>query len=435
MKTIPTKPYDYADGGEFISPKQGLQTAQGNTFLSSLASKILLKKLSGIRRGRLALLDNNRRHVFGEHHPSEPNVTLTVNHPYFYTETVFGGSIGTAEAYMLGYWTTSDLTELVRLFLRNKEILEGMEQGVGLIKRTAAKLYHLFNNNSQRGSRKNIHAHYDLSNAFFKQFLDPTMMYSSAFFRNNTVTLEQASTEKNDRICKKLGLTSSDHLIEIGTGWGGFAIHAASKYGCRITTTTISEEQYREAVTRVKEAGMDEKIRVVMEDYRNLKGTFDALVSIEMIEAVGWQHYNEYFSACSNLLKPAGRMLIQAITIDDRRYEEAKKDVDFIQRYIFPGSNLPSVCVIAETLKNTGDMRLQDLEDITPHYAETLKRWREKFFRNIEQIKQLGFSDEFIRMWEFYFCYCEGGFREHWIRDVQLVFEKPERRHTTAFGK
>jgi cyclopropane-fatty-acyl-phospholipid synthase len=287
---------------------------------------------------------------------------------------------------------------------------------------------HLLNRNTRLGSKKNISAHYDIGNDLFELFLDPTMMYSSAYYKDEDMSLEQASIAKLDLICKKLELGPEDHLLEIGTGWGGLAIHAASNYGCKVTTTTISDEQFVLAQARIKENHLEDKITVVKQDYRDLEGQYDKLVSIEMIEAIGHQYMRTYFNKCCSLLKPDGMMLIQAITIKDQLYKEALKDVDFIKKYIFPGGFLPSINAMVKTISDSTDMKLFHLQDIGPHYAKTLNHWRERFFEKLDEIRGLGYSDEFIRLWEYYFCYCEGGFIERDIGTVQMVLTRPENR-------
>jgi cyclopropane-fatty-acyl-phospholipid synthase len=291
--------------------------------------------------------------------------------------------------------------------------------------RLGLKLSHALKRNTRDGARKNISAHYDLGNDFFRLFLDPTMMYSAALFPTDKTTLEEASIAKLEELCQQLELTSGDHLLEIGTGWGGMAIHAARKYGCRVTTTTISREQYEYACARVREEGLQDRVTVLCEDYRNLRGSFDKLVSIEMIEAVGHDFYSSYFQRCSQLLKPEGKMVIQAITIADQRYAAARDSVDFIQRYIFPGGSLPSVSVIADHLARDTDMQMIHLRDITRDYALTLAHWRERFLQAQSAVRDMGFDQTFMRMWEFYLAYCEGGFRERIIGTVQLAFAKP----------
>jgi len=292
-------------------------------------------------------------------------------------------------------------------------------------------LLHWLNRNTQDGSRRNIAAHYDLGNAFFQLMLDDSMMYSSAIFAHPEMSLYDAQIYRLDKICRKLDLQPGNHLLEIGTGWGSLAIHAARHYGCRVTTTTISREQFDLAMTRITDADLTDKITLLLEDYRNLNGQYDKLVSIEMIEAVGHQYYEEYFRQCSKLLKADGLMLLQAITIADQRYDTARKSVDFIQRYIFPGSCIPSVTAMLSAMTRSSDLRLFDLEEIGPHYATTLRAWHENVLRHANEISALGYSQEFLRMWEFYLCYCEGGFLERAIGDVHMLLAKPENQRQT----
>ena len=282
--------------------------------------------------------------------------------------------------------------------------------------------------NSRAGSRRNIAAHYDLGNEFFRSFLDETLMYSAATFEHEQQSLHDAQVARLDRICRKLELGPDDHLLEIGTGWGGLALHAARHFGCRVTTTTISREQWTLARERVREAGLGDRVEVLCEDYRDLTGTYDKLVSIEMIEAIGHQYYDTYFAKCSELLAPHGAMLLQAITIADQRYERARRSVDFIQRYIFPGSCIPSVAALSSSIARASDLRLFHLDDIGPHYATTLAHWRQNLRANLARVRSLGYGEEFIRMWEYYFCYCEGGFMERVIGDVQMLLVKPGNR-------
>jgi len=348
-----------------------------------------------------------------------------VHDPRFYSEIAFGGSIGAGEAYMQGYWSVDDLTALVRILLQNRAVLDGMEGGAARVTAPLQQALHWAARNTRTGSRRNIAAHYDLGNEFFRLFLDPTLMYSSAVFERAGMTLEEASLAKLDRICRKLDLQPQDHVLEIGTGWGGFALHAARHYGCRVTTTTISRQQHELAQERIAAAGLGDRITLLFEDYRDLAGQYDKLVSIEMIEAVGHRYYDAYFRQCSALLKPAGMMLLQAITIADQHYDAARKSVDFIQRHIFHGSCIPSVTVMNDAVARVTDMRLYHLEDIGPHYATTLRHWRENLLANLDQVRALGYPEEFIRKWEFYFCYCEGGFAERAIGDVQMLLVKP----------
>jgi cyclopropane-fatty-acyl-phospholipid synthase len=333
--------------------------------------------------------------------------------------------MGAAESYLDGWWITNDLTALVRLFLRNRHIADGFERGIAGLARPLRKLWHALRRNTRRGSRRNIHAHYDLGNEFFAEFLDETLTYSCGIFERPDATLREASEAKYDRICRKLGLHADDHVLEIGTGWGGFALHAAGRYGCRVTTTTISAEQHALATRRIAEAGLADRVTVLAQDYRDLSGTFDKLVSIEMIEAVGHHYYNDFFAKCASLLKRGGAMALQAITIADARYERARREVDFIKRYVFPGSCIPSVSALSRAWTRVTDFRLADVEDITAHYVITLRQWRENFVAHWDRIRDQGFRDEFRRLWEFYFCYCEGGFAERALGDVQLVLVRP----------
>ncbi|MDO9205911.1 MAG: cyclopropane-fatty-acyl-phospholipid synthase family protein [Methylotenera sp.] len=396
-------------------------------WVARFAKSQILSHLGNLQAGRLTLVDGNENYFFGN--PSHTlHAIIHVHDQRFYGEIAFGGSIGAGEAYMLGYWSADNLTNVIRLMCINQSVMDNLEGGYQWLTKPIMRVLHWLNSNTTEGSRKNIAAHYDLGNEMFQLFLDPTMMYSSAMFTEDTKTLQQASELKLKTICNKLKLKPTDHVLEIGTGWGGFSIYAAKNYGCKITTTTISEQQHQLAKEMVEEAGLSDKITLLLDDYRHLSGQFDKLVSIEMIEAVGYQFYDTYFSKVSSLLKPEGLALIQAITIADQRYESAKKSVDFIQRYIFPGSCIPSNTAMLNSITNMTDMRLVDLEDIGPHYATTLRMWRENFFTNIEQISKLGYSQEFIKMWEFYFCYCEGGFEERALGDMHLLLAKPFNR-------
>jgi cyclopropane-fatty-acyl-phospholipid synthase len=397
--------------------------------LDALAERAVRARLAGLKHGQMMLADGaNVAHFGSSSERCQLSAVVHVHDSRFYSEIAFGGSIGAGEAYMLGYWTTDDLTAAMRILLQNRNVLDGMETGLARFMMPAQKAMHWASRNTRSGSRRNIAAHYDLGNAFFQLFLDPTMMYSSAVYERADMTLEQASIAKLDRICRKLKLKPDDHVIEIGTGWGGFALHAAQHYGCRVTTTTISRQQHAMARERVNAAGLSDRITLLLEDYRDLTGTYDKLVSIEMIEAVGHQYYETYFRKCSELLKPDGMMLLQAITIADQRYESALKAVDFIQRYIFPGSCIPSVTAMNNAITRATDMRLYHLEDIGPHYATTLKAWRDNMFARLDEVRALGYPEEFIRMWEFYFCYCEAGFAERAIGDVHMLLVKPDAR-------
>lgn len=406
-----------------------LKRKSRSLWVSQFAKQQILKHLAQLKVGNLLLVDGAEKHSFGN--GSEISAIIIVHDQRFYGEIAFGGSIGAGEAYMLGYWTADSLTNVIRLMCLNQAVMDTLEGGYQWLTKPLMKVLHWLNSNTTEGSRKNIAAHYDLGNDMFALFLDSTMMYSSAIFNANTPTLRAASELKLKTICDKLDLKPQDHVIEIGTGWGGFAMYAAMNYGCKVTTTTISKQQYEFAKKRVGEAGLSDRITLLLEDYRHLDGTYDKLVSIEMIEAVGHQFYNTYFAKVGALLKPNGMALIQAITIADQRYESAKKSVDFIQRYIFPGSCIPSNTAMLNSVTKSSDLRLFDLEDIGPHYATTLRLWRKNFFDNIAEIRQLGYSEEFIKMWEFYLCYCEGGFAERALGDAHLLLTKPGNRRAT----
>ncbi len=395
----------------------------------SIAKNLLFKVLRGMTTGCLRLHDQGEVFEFGQIASDAGLVAdIHVHNPAFYSDVVFGGSVAAGEAYMSDYWSTPNLTQVVRLFVRNMDALDNLDNSQSFIGRLLLKVFHWFNRNTKSGSRRNISAHYDLGNDFFKLFLDETMMYSSAIYPTPDAELSVASVYKLQRVCEKLQLNQEDHLLEIGTGWGGMAIHAARHYGCRVTTTTISKEQHDYAVARIAAAGLSDKITVLFDDYRDLSGSFSKLVSIEMIEAVGHAHYDDYFSACAKLLRPDGLMLIQAITMKDQRYKRALKSVDFIQRYIFPGGSLPSIDVISNCVQRKTDLNILQIEDIGEHYAQTLKHWRELFMAQLDTVKDQGFDERFIRMWEFYLCYCEGGFRERSIGTAQILFAKPDYR-------
>lgn len=393
------------------------------------AKNAILAMLKKIRFGHLTVEDGDEIFHFGEPVASAKlRAHIVVHHASVYRDVLMNATVGSGEAYMQGSWSSPDLIKVIQLMVNNLAFLSRLDSGAAVHKRLASKVFQWLTANTLQGSKKNIAAHYDLGNDFFQLFLDETMMYSSAIFPETQVDLYQASMTKLDQICRKLELNENDHVIEIGTGWGGFALHAAEFYGCRVTTTTISGEQYAKAVARVKAAGLENKITVLKEDYRNLEGQFDKLVSIEMIEAVGHEFYASYFKTCNALLKPNGRMLIQAITIPDQRYHEARKRVDFIKRYIFPGGCLPSNAIFTKYLAEYTDMQLIGFDDITAHYATTLACWRERFWQKIDQVKAQGFDDTFIRMWDFYLAYCEGGFRERVIGTAHFLCAKPDYR-------
>lgn len=413
-----------------IIPDNTLKSAKTSDIMSSFAKDMVLKQLRQLREGQLVIDDKGERYYFGTVSGEFPvTAVITINDQRFYSMLAFGGSIGAGESYIMGHWESDNLTNVVRIMVRNMELLDNIENGLARLANPIRKVLHWLNRNSLEGSRKNISAHYDLGNDFFELFLDPTMMYSCGIFENSDTTMEQASRAKLKRICDKLDLKPNDRVVEIGTGWGGFAIYAAKHFGCHVTTTTISQKQYEWAKRRIQEENLEDRITLLFEDYRKLEGQYDKLVSIEMIEAVGHRYYDTFFKKCSDLLTSDGIMLIQAITIADQRYEQAKRSVDFIQRYIFPGSCIPSNTAILNSTTRASDLRLFHLEDFGPHYATTLRLWKEQLFRNRDQVRERGYPDSLIRMWDFYLCYCEGGFFERAISDVHYIFTKPLNRH------
>jgi cyclopropane-fatty-acyl-phospholipid synthase len=415
-----------------ITPADVADRPEKESALSRLAKNLLLGQLRKIRDGRLRLIDSGTVEVFGAITDTAPlDVTIRVHNPRFYSEVAFGGTLGSGEAYMNGYWHCDNLTGLVRLMVINRHLMNDVDSGLSRLSAPLLRLAHWLNRNDKSGSRRNIAAHYDLGNRFFELFLDETMAYSCGIFEKADATLKDASTAKFDAACSKLDLKPGQHLLEIGTGWGGLAMHAASKFGCRVTTTTISREQYEFAKDRIARAGLSDRITLLLEDYRDLRGQYDALVSIEMIEAVGHQYLDTYFQCCSGLLRPSGAMLLQAITIRDQFYDRARRSVDFIKRFIFPGAFIPSVQTLIDSLARATDLKLFHQEDIGPHYARTLKMWRERFLARQAEVRALGYPERFVRMWEFYLCYCEGGFEERQLGDVQMLLTKPRSRRAS----
>ena len=386
----------------------------------------VVSRLKELQEGEITLVEGDSYQTFGQATAACPlSVVLTVRRSRFFPRTAFGGDLGAAESFMDGDWSCDNLTDLIRILIANSRTVVAKPGRIARLYESLHRLGHLLHRNTIGGSKKNIAAHYDLGNDFFELFLDETRMYSCAIFDTPDSSLYEASTAKNNRICQKLQLTADDHLLEIGTGWGGFAIHAAKNFGCRVTTTTISEEQFQFASRRVADAGLGDKITLLKQDYRNLTGQYDKLVSIEMIEAVGHEYFDTYFQCCDRLLKPGGVFVLQGITIADQLYQGYIRRVDFIQRYIFPGGCLPSVTHLCNVLTRSTELRLNHLDDYSLHYAKTLRNWRARFVEQLENVKQLGFDDRFIRMWDYYLCYCEGAFLEGNCGLVQMVLTKP----------
>ncbi len=401
-------------------------SAEAPSLIDRMARELVLKMMAGIRHGRLLVSDGAGDHSFGNQR--EETVRLVVHHPGFYRKVLFGGSIGAGEAYVDGLWASDDLTGLARIMVRNMALLDRMERGFAWLLRPVQLGQHLLRSNSRVKARRNILAHYDLGNEMYRSFLDPTMMYSSAIYPSRESRLEEAAVHKLDVICRKLDLQPGDRVIEIGSGWGGFAIHAAAHYGCHVTTTTISAAQYQEAEKRVAAAGLKERISLLQSDYRDLTGRYDKLVSIEMIEAVGHRYLPAFFQKCGELLEEHGTMLLQAITIRDQKYQQYVRSVDFIQTHIFPGGCLPSNQRMLELLAGKTDLVVRHIEDFGYDYARTLRHWRERFLAAMPSLKRHGYDETFRRLWEFYLCYCEGGFRERAISVVHLLATRPGHR-------
>jgi cyclopropane-fatty-acyl-phospholipid synthase len=341
---------------------------------------------------------------------------------------LFGGSVGAGEAYFKKIWDTDDLTALVRIMVLNMALLNRLDSGLSWVRKPLDLFRHLRRNNSKKTSKKNILAHYDLGNRLYESFLDPELMYSSAIYPTTDTSLDEASQHKLQIICERLQLRPTDRVIEIGSGWGGFAIYAAKNFGCHVTTTTISDAQYEKARERIENAGLGDRITLLNRDYRDLDGRYDKLVSIEMIEAVGQQYLATFFAKCNHLLKKDGLMLLQAITIADQNFRHYARSVDFIQRYIFPGGCIPSNQKMLELISAKTDMVVRRIEDFGMDYAKTLRDWRHRFNHGFADLTRHGYDDSFRRLWNFYLCYCEGGFLERSISVVHLVATKPNNR-------
>ncbi|MBT0585828.1 SAM-dependent methyltransferase [Alteromonas oceanisediminis] len=386
---------------------------------------LFLKVLSSLPYGQITIKE--RGSVVAIYGETETDLRAEVNilEPVAYKHLLLGGSVASGETFTDRLWTSPNLTNVIRIFARNISMLDAWEAKFKWLMLPVWKVQHFFRRNSQQQAKKNISAHYDLGNTLYTRFLDPNMQYSSAIYPHSGASLTDAQAHKLKTICEKLQLTPEDHLLEIGTGWGGLAIFAAKHYGCTVTTTTISDEQYDYAQSWVEKEGLSDKITLLKKDYRLLEGQFDKLVSIEMIEAVGKEYLGNFFDKCSSLLKRSGLMVLQAITIDDRRYETYSRSVDFIQKHIFPGGFLPSQLEMNNALKKHTDMMIRDLHDIGLDYAQTLHDWHESFQLHRDELKQFGYDDRFARMWQYYMNYCEGGFLERSISTVQLVISKP----------
>ncbi|QUI61034.1 methyltransferase domain-containing protein [Pseudoalteromonas sp. A22] len=389
-----------------------------------LYKKLVFGALSTLETGKVVLVEGDQKYCFGESETSL-SVDIQVHSAQMYKLFALGGSVGAGESYILGHWSCSDLTKLIEIFVLNQAQLDAFENKFAFFSGIANKIKHLKNKNSKQGSKRNIVAHYDLGNDLYESFLSEEMLYSSAVYPSKEASLEEAQQHKLAAICERLDLQATDKVVEIGTGWGAFAVYAAKNYGCHITTTTISEEQHAYVKALIEKEGLQQHITLLKQDYRELDGQYDKLVSIEMIEAVGHAYLSGFFAKCNDLLKPTGAMLIQAITIACQRYQHYLKQSDFIQQYIFPGGCLPSVSEMSKQILNSTDMVVHELHDIGLHYARTLNDWRVRFEKAWPSLDSKRFDERFYRLWQFYLCYCEGAFKQRATSAVHLVARKP----------
>lgn len=408
-----------------VEQVSGLKVNRPASWIEKRCRSLVFKAFSKIQYGQIELVDNAERFLFPEFAENKSLLgRINIHDNSVYKDFVKGGSIGVAEAYIAGKWSSPNLTTVIRIFARAQQEVDNLENQKSWLTKLKYTLLHRSNRNSQSGSKKNILAHYDLGNELYTRFLDPEMMYSSAIYPSKEASLAEAQLHKMSTICQRLDLKESDHLLEIGTGWGGLAIYAAQHYGCKVTTTTISDAQYDYAKQRIEQLGLSNKITLLKKDYRDLTGEFDKLVSIEMIEAVGFEYLPSFFKQCNDRLKKGGKLLIQSITIADQRFEHYKNNVDFIQRYIFPGGFLPSVTVLAEHLTYHTELVTESIDDIGLDYASTLAHWREAFLKSWPELVPFGYDEEFKRLWLYYFAYCEGAFLERSTSTVHLVARK-----------
>lgn len=400
-----------------------------NNYLSSVSErfckKVFFNLLNGITHGSIQVTDQESSYSFGqEQEKNDLIAAININNSSAYRAILMGGSIGAGKSYIDGDWDTDDLQKLITLFIKNDSLFNNIESPIARLSSLIRTINYKLKINSIHRAKENILAHYDLGNEFFKLILDPSMMYSCALYKPSNISLEEASMKKIQAICNALQLKSGDHILEIGTGWGGFACYAAQEYGCKVTTTTISEKQYHYVKEKISQLGLNNQIELLKEDYRKLAGQYDKVVSIEMIEAVGHKYFDTFFQQCNQLLKPDGLFFLQAIVINDQAYEAAKNEVDFIKKYIFPGGCLPSVFSINKSIASKTTMQLMSFEDIGQHYVSTLKDWHKKLLANKQEILAQGFSESFIRMWEFYFFYCAAGFQTNYISDIHALWRK-----------
>ncbi|WP_084813505.1 SAM-dependent methyltransferase [Desulfogranum japonicum] len=384
---------------------------------------IFFKMLSRLEYGQIIIEDQGNQWKFGKEY--QLSARIIINDPAAYRKIVFGGSIGAGEAYVNGLWDADDLTNLVQIMARNMFLVDKMEQGFAWLLRPVDFIQHFLNGNSKRKAKQNILAHYDLGNELYEAFLDHTLLYSSAIYPTAESSLEEAQQHKLAVLCDRLDLKPGDSVLEIGTGWGGFALYAAEHYDCHITTTTISDAQYEEASRRVADAGLENRVTLLQQDYRDLTGQYDKLVSVEMIEAVGHRFLPGFFKKCGELLRPGGTMVLQAITIRDQKYNQYRRGVDFIQRYVFPGGCLPSISRMVELLATETDMVVRKIDDFGHDYARTLEDWLQRFRETYPELRKKGYDETFKRLWEFYLCYCRGGFLEQTISVAHVVATRP----------
>lgn len=414
-----------------LEPALASRPVPRSAWFERAARRVVHARLAGLSHGHLVVREPLGPLTFGEDAAAGGlRARVDVHGPGLYRSLAAGGIVGASESFVRGEWSCDDLASLVRLVLRNPALSDGLDSGLARVAGWPRRLRHARRRNHRAGSRRNIRAHYDLGNDFYEGFLDPTLTYSCGVFERPDATMEEASRAKYERMVRKLAIGSRDHVLEIGTGWGGFALHAAARTGCRITTTTLSRAQHERARERVAAAGLEDRVTVLLEDYRDLRGTYDKVVSIEMVEAVGHEYLGRFFETVCARLAPDGLMGLQAIVIGDRHYERARRTVDFIKAHVFPGGSLPSVAVVAEHLARRTDLRTLHLEDLTPHYAETLRRWRAGFRAARPALRARGYGDALLRLWEFYLGYCEGGFEERHIGLAQWVAARPGSRHT-----
>jgi cyclopropane-fatty-acyl-phospholipid synthase len=407
-----------------VSRRPAAQASRLGTWLNDRFRRVLLKRLQSLRGGRLVLEDAGQRHEFGTPGDSPLAARVEVRDPRFYRTLALDGSLGAGVAYLEGLWDCDDLVALFRMFCRNPEAMQEMQSGPARLFEPLWRMAHWLRRNTLKGSKQNIVEHYDQGEDFFLSWLDPTTAYSCGIFLQPDSTLRDASLEKLDRICRKLDLKPEHHVLDIGSGWGSFIFYAAEHYGCRTTGITISPHQLEHCRRLIRQRGLEDRVDVFDCDYRKVEGQFDKVVSVEMIENVGIEYLDDFFRVCSDRLKPGGQMLLQTITIPDQRFKAHIRGLDFVQHYIFPGGCLPSLGAMCGSIGRATQLQVLDVDDLTPHYPRTLAGWRRNFLNNRDRFREAGFREEFLRMWEYYFCYCQAGFSERMIGDVQMLMLK-----------